>query len=182
MRGLLLLLAACDVSTGALDQSLAAADVHPAHIVVVVEENHASSEILGNPDAPYLNQLAARGVSFTRSYAIEHPSQPNYLDLFSGGNEGVTDDSCPHTFAAPNLGAALGARFVGYAEGLPASGSTACGAGNYWRKHAPWIDFTNVPASASQPLTSLPADFAQLPDVAFVIPDQQHDMHDGTVR
>ena len=26
---------------------------------------------------------------------ITHPSQPNYLALFSGGTQGVTDDSCP---------------------------------------------------------------------------------------
>jgi hypothetical protein len=189
MRGILavVVLAACggEPSIAALDQPSTAAEIHPDHIVVVVEENHASGQILGNADAPYINQLAARGLSFSRSYAIEHPSQPNYLDLFSGSNQGVHDDSCPHTFAAPNLGAALlaaGRTFAGYAEGLPAVGSAVCSAGNYWRKHAPWADFSNIPASANRPMTDFPSDLSQLPAVAFVIPDQQHDMHDGTVR
>ena len=30
-----------------------------------------------------------------RAHAIEHPSQPNYLDLYAGGNQGVTDDNVP---------------------------------------------------------------------------------------
>ena len=31
------------------------------HIVVVVEENHALNEIIGSPQAPYLNSLANGG-------------------------------------------------------------------------------------------------------------------------
>ena len=65
----------------------------PAHVVVVVEENHSYDEVIGNSGAPYINSLATQGALFTNSYAIEHPSQPNYLDLFSGSNQGVTDDN-----------------------------------------------------------------------------------------
>jgi acid phosphatase len=64
----------------------------PDHVVVVVEENHSFSEIIGSADAPYINTLAGRGASFTHSFAIEHPSEPNYLDIFSGANRGITDD------------------------------------------------------------------------------------------
>ena len=98
----------------------------PDHVVVVIEENHAYNQIIGSPSAPYINGLAANNVSFTNSHAIEHPSQPNYLDLFSGANQGVTDDSCPHTFSAANLGSELigaGLTFAGYSEDLPAAGS-----------------------------------------------------------
>ena len=65
----------------------------PDHVVIVIEENHSYSEIIGSPNAPYINSLAAQGAVFTQSYAVTHPSQPNYLDLFSGFNQGVTDDS-----------------------------------------------------------------------------------------
>jgi hypothetical protein len=51
----------------------------------------------------------------------------------------------------------------------------------YARKHNPWVNFSNVPASANQPFTSFPADFTQLPAVAFVVPNQQDDMHSGSV-
>ena len=132
----------------------------PAHTVVVVMENHSYAEIIGNPAAPFINQLASRGALFTRSYAVTHPSEPNYLALFSGSTQGVADDSCPHSFAAPNLAASLiaaGSSFAGYAEDLPGTGSPACSQGEYARKHVPWTNFSNVPASVSQPFTRWPA-------------------------
>jgi hypothetical protein len=57
---------------------------------------------------PYINNaLAAAGAVFSDSFAIEHPSEPNYLDLFSGSHQGVTSYSCPHTFSATNEAAQL---------------------------------------------------------------------------
>jgi acid phosphatase len=159
-----------------------AAVPEPAHTVVVVMENHSSAEIIGNPAAPFINSLARRGALFTRSYAITHPSQPNYLALFSGSTQGVTDDGCPYRFTAPNLAADLikaGKSFAGYSEDLPGPGSPACSAGEYARKHVPWTDFTNVPGSVSLPFTSFPVTaFARLPAVSFVIPNLCDDMHD----
>jgi phosphatidylinositol-3-phosphatase len=156
----------------------------PAHTVVVVMENHSYAEIMGNPAAPFINTLAGHGALFTRSYPVTHPSQPNYLALFSGGTQGITDDSCPHQFTAPNLAADLstaGKSFAGYAEDLPGPGSPVCSAGEYARKHAPWTDFSNVPGSRSLPFTSFPADFARLPAVSFVIPNLCHDTHDCSI-
>jgi phosphatidylinositol-3-phosphatase len=148
-------------------------------------ENHSYADIVGDPAAPYINELARRGALFTRSYAITHPSEPNYLALFSGGTQGVTDDGCPNRFTAPNLAADLiraGKTFAGYAEDLPGPGSPVCSAGDYARKHVPWADFSNVPGSVSLPFTSFPATvFAQLPLVSFVIPNLCHDMHDCSV-
>jgi acid phosphatase len=171
-------------SSAATSTGTASALPRPAHVVVVVLENHAVDSIIGSDQAPYLNQLAASGASFTQSYAISHPSQPNYLALFSGSTQGVGDDSCPLTFSGPNLAtalAAVGLTFTGYSEGLPGAGYTGCSAGGYARKHNPWVDFTDVPASANQPFTSFPHDYAALPTVTFVIPDLAHDMHDGTI-
>lgn len=156
----------------------------PDHVVIVMEENHSFSDIIGSSSAPFINSLAQQGALFTQSFAVEHPSQPNYLDLFSGSNQGVTDDSCPHTFSVENLAtelAAAGHTFTGFSEGLPSAGSTVCTSGEYARKHVPWVNFTNVPASANQPFTSFPTDFTTLPTVSFVIPDLLDDMHDGTI-
>src|SRR5262249_5267358 len=96
-------------SLGALEdrQLPASALPTPAHVVVVVEENHAYSEIIGSRQAPYINALAhgTHAALFTRSYGVAHPSQPNYLYLFSGSNQGVTNDSQPKSvFTTPNLG------------------------------------------------------------------------------
>jgi acid phosphatase len=157
----------------------------PAHTVVVVMENHTYADIVGNPAAPFINELARRGALFTRSHAITHPSEPNYLALFSGSTHGVADDGCPDRFTAPNLAADLisaGKTFAGYAEDLPGPGSPLCSAGDYARKHVPWADFSNVPGSVSLPFTSFPAAaFARLPSVSFVIPNLCHDMHDCSV-
>ena len=95
------------------------------HVVVVVMENHSADAVLGNPAAPWINALAAAGANFTAAYGVTHPSQPNYLALFSGSTQGVTDDSCPVAFSGvANLASQLlaaGRSFVGYSEDLPAA-------------------------------------------------------------
>lgn len=154
------------------------------HVVIVVEENHAYGEVIGNAGALYINHLAHAGASFTRSYALTHPSQPNYIALFSGSTHGVVSDACPITLHANNLGhqlRAAGYHFAGYAEGLPSIGDRVCSHGSYARKHSPWTDFTDLPRSVSRPLRTMPSNFRRLPTVSFVVPDLQHDMHDGTI-
>jgi acid phosphatase len=159
----------------------------PAHIVVVIEENKAASQVLASPDAPYIDQLSRDGATLGQSYAVAHPSEPNYLALFSGSTHGLSDDSCPPhgaPYADANLATALtatGASFVSYSESLPAPGSLACSAGPYARKHNPVTDFSNVPTSANRPFTAFPQDYSHLPTVAFVVPNLDHDMHDGTI-
>ncbi|MBX5437180.1 MAG: acid phosphatase [Alicyclobacillaceae bacterium] len=164
----------------------------PDHVVIVVEENHSYPEIAGNPNAPYIRSLMREGAVLTNYHGVEHPSQPNYLDLFSGSNQGVTDDSCPHRFSAPNLASELMAAhltFRGYAEDLPSAGYTGCSNGRvglpwgatYARKHCPWVNFTNVPPADNRPFTQFPKDFSKLPTVSFVIPNLRHDMHSGSV-
>lgn len=155
-----------------------------SHVVVVVEENRMASSVLGNPDAPFINSLASGGALMTRSYAVAHPSQPNYLALFAGDTFGVDSNVCPLNLGdTPNLASALiaaGYSFGGFAEGLPAAGSPVCNADGYARKHAPWTNFTNVPASASKPMGAFTGD-GSLPTVSFVVPNLDNDMHDGSI-
>jgi hypothetical protein len=171
-------------TAGAVPAAATAGVPRPDHVVLAIFENKKASSIFGSSSAPYINSLAAGGAKFTQSFAIEHPSEPNYLDLFSGSNQGVTDDSCPHTFSTANEGAQLiaaGLSFTGYSEDLPSAGSTVCTSGNYARKHNPWVNFSNVPASSNQPFTAFPTDFTQLPTVSWVVPNLCDDMHDCTV-
>src|SRR5665213_82885 len=155
----------------------------PDHIVIVIDENHAESDVIAKSAAPYINSLAAAGANFTHSFGVTHPSMPNYLALFAGSTPGKTHEGCPQTWKKPNLATALaaaGLRFVGYSEGLPKAGYTGCGSGQYTREHSPWVDFTNVAAADNQPLTAFPSDYSKLPAVSFVIPNQRDDMHTGT--
>ena len=156
----------------------------PQHVVVVVLENKNVDQVLGTGNAPYLDHLAQTGAEFTNAHAETHPSQPNYLALFSGSTQGITDDSCLPRFAAPNLATQLqtaGRSFVGYSESLPAPGFTGCRSGEYAQKHSPWAAFTNLPPGANQPWSAWPAAFDQLPTVAFVTPNLCSDMHDCAV-
>ncbi|HSV10714.1 MAG TPA: alkaline phosphatase family protein [Hanamia sp.] len=165
----------------------------PSHIVVIVEENHGFDQIIGSENAPYINQLAKEGTLFTNSEAITHPSQPNYLALFSGSTQNVDGDEClmgKGQYVTPNLGAALikaGYTFKGYSETLPKVGFQGCSyqqkkGYNYARKHAPWVNWqgdkeNGLPDSTNQPLTDFPTDFNKLPTVSFVIPNEGNDMH-----
>lgn len=157
----------------------------PAHVVVVIEENKDYDDVAGSAHAPYLNELMARGATFTHSYGVAHPSQPNYLALFAG----VTNDNgdgCPprgYDSSSPNLASELIAAhrtFAGYAEDMPNAGFTGCWSRQYARKHVPWVDFTNVPSSANLPFSAFPS-YDKLPTVSFVVPNLLNDMHSASV-
>jgi phosphatidylinositol-3-phosphatase len=190
------------------------------HIVVVIEENHGFSQIIGSPSAPNLNALATSGANIvnastdpqgntTGSHAVRHPSQPNYLELYSGSNQGTIQDghpgssgepfSSPPPFTTPNLGAALrnaGFSFATYSQTMPSVGFDGDSSGEYMRKHNPvtnWMNDVNptanqYPSTLNQPFTTFqdimnsPGGFANLPTVSFVVPDQTYDMHDGTIQ
>lgn len=158
----------------------------PDHVVVVIEENRGYSKMMNMRNSnSYLHALARRGVLFTQSYGVTHPSQPNYLALFSGSTQGVTRNSCPHTFDNGNLASSLlaaGFSFASYSESLPAVGDLSCSSGAYQRKHNPVANWQGARLSAelNRRFADLPGDFSRLPTVSFVIPDQDNDMHDGS--
>jgi len=162
----------------------------PAHIVILIEENQANTEVIGNLQyAPFINQIAADSEAnvFANMFALQHPSQPNYLDLFSGDNQGVQDDGLPlnYPFTTPNMARELldaGLTFVTYSQDLPAVGSDVVSSGSYVRKHNPvtnWVGTgqNQVPDTLNQPYTAFPTDFSQLPTVSYVVPNEDSDMH-----
>ena len=180
-----------------------------------MEENRTPGQIIGDTvNAPYLTSLAARGVQLGSMFAIIHPSQPNYLELFSGANQGVVDDNLPpnfsttptasYPFRTANLAAELaaaGVSFAGFSEELESAGATDWADYDphsattpdihYRRKHNPWANWVakvlplpanQLTSSVNRAFTQFPTNFAELPTVSFVVPNQLHDMHDGTRR
>ena len=158
----------------------------PKNIIVVIEENHALKNIIGNKDAPFINSLADSGELFTNFHAITHPSYPNYIALFSGSTQGIRSDTClEEQWNVPNVYSELnnvGKSCAWYSEDLPAEGSTVCKAAPYAERHNPSTLFANVPASANKPFTEFPANYSSLENIVFITPNLNHDMHNGTVR
>ena len=155
------------------------------HVVITLFENKNYTSIKGSSSAPYFNQLASQGALFTNAFGITHPSQPNYIGLFSGSQQGVSNDDCPKNFSGNNLGKQLidaGLTFKAYSEDLPSAGYTGCSSADYRRKHAPWADFPTVSDSAHHvAFSQFPTDFTKLPTVSFVVPDMCNDMHDCSI-
>ena len=65
------------------------------HVFVIMMENHGYSEILNNPNAPFINQYAQQANLATNYFAVAHPSLTNYLEIVGGSNFGVLSDNAP---------------------------------------------------------------------------------------
>ena len=158
-----------------------------SRVIVVVEENHSIGQIIGSPQAPFLNRLAAKGALLTSYFAITHPSLPNYIAMVSGDTQGITSDCGGCNVDAPNLVdqfEAAGISWKAYMEGLPAPCSDAHTAGAYAKKHDPFMYFDSVRGDPGRcakvvPLDRLDTDLAagRLPRLVFVTPNLDHDMH-----
>jgi hypothetical protein len=62
------------------------------HVFIIMMENHLKQEIIGNANAPFMNQEAKEAGQGTNYYGVGHPSLVNYLELTGGSNFGVTND------------------------------------------------------------------------------------------
>lgn len=160
------------------------------HVILVVEENQNYSDIIGNPDMPYLNSLADQYGLATNYYANTHPSIGNYMMLTTG--KIITNDShFKETISADNIVRQLlagGKTWKSYAEDLPSVGYTGSGKHSYVARHNPLSFFSDVRDDLTQvqnlvPFTQFSKDLAtnQLPDFSFVVPNQENNSHDGTL-
>jgi phosphatidylinositol-3-phosphatase len=157
------------------------------HVMVVMMENKNYSEVIGQADQPFTNSLASDYGLAINSYSLVPHSLPNYLEIVSGSEQGVTDDNPPssHSFpTAPTIAdqlAQVGISAKAYAEDLPADPGNDNG--EYVVRHVPWPYFPNAPitlADASSVVTDLNA--PNPPDFVWYTPNLIDDEHDGTVQ
>ena len=161
-----------------------------AHVVLVLEENHSYSDVIGNAAMPYLNSLAQQYGLAGQYYADAHPSLPNYFMLAVGMTETDTD-SFTGVVSDDNLVRELvkaGKSWKCYAEALPSVGYLGGDVYPYFRHHNPFTYFSDVQNSLAQaanivPFSQFSADLAHnaLPQYAFIAPDALDDAHDGTL-
>jgi acid phosphatase len=155
----------------------------PAHVVIVIEENKPFDAVARQS---FLARASQLGVTFTDYRAAQHPSEPNYLAMWSGSTHGLGSDPCPVDLgSSPSFGSQLldaGRSVAIYSEDLPSPGYLGCSAGAYVRRHNPLASFSATSgAEHNLPFSDFPTDYAKLPDVAVVVPNLDNDMHDGSV-
>jgi phospholipase C len=161
------------------------------HVVLVVEENHSYSEVIGNSAMPYLNSLAAQYGLATQYYANTHPSIGNYFMLMTG--QIVTNnDLFMGTIDVDNMVRELiaaGKTWKSYAESIPYHGFTGGDTYPYAKRHNPFSYFTDVVNSSTQvqnlvSLSQFQSDLAnnQLPNFSYLVPNLLDDGHDGPLQ
>jgi phospholipase C len=164
------------------------------HVVLLVEENHSYSSVIGSSAMPYLNSLARRYALATNYYANVHQSIGNYFMLTTGQIITV-DDSFNGTVDADNVVRELlaaGKTWKSYAESLPSMGYTGGDVFPYLEHHNPFSYFRDVRGNSAQlqnllPFTQFAADLSanNLPSFSFIVPNAEHDAHscpDGSLN
>jgi hypothetical protein len=157
------------------------------HIIIIVMENKEASQIVGNPDAPFLNELARDYAQAADYYAISHPSLPNYLALTGGDTFGITSDCHTCFVNADNIAnqlAAAGKTWKAYMESMPGPCFVGDKLPDYSVNHDPFMyyddirtnpDLCNEVVPFSQFSIDLRAD--TLPDFVWITPNTCNDMH-----
>lgn len=161
--------------------------VPASRVAVIVMENKEAPAVLSN-NAPYLLSLAAVYGLAARSYAVRHPSLPNYIALTSGRTYGITDDCTDCPVDGPNIVDQLDAAKVSwraYLESMPRPCFKGAVAGLYAKKHNPFMYYRDVAGNPRRcshvvPLTELKSDLNanRLPTYTWISPNLCSDTHD----
>ncbi len=158
-------------------------------LLVVIEENHSLDQM--QQGMPYTFDLATQYGYASNYRAVTHPSLPNYIAIAGGKTYGIADDANPsvHRLQGRSVfGQALSRHRTAavYAQGMPRRCATTP-QGAYAVKHNPWAYFVGERPQCRA------HDFAMsrfgrdvragnLPRVGMVIPDLNHDAHDGSLQ
>ncbi|KAI9280824.1 phosphoesterase family-domain-containing protein [Umbelopsis sp. AD052] len=144
---------------------------------------------------PDYQALAAQGILLNNTYAITHPSEPNYVAATGGSNFGIDNDDFYNIPANVSTIFDLlenkGLQWKAYQEDLPSVGYTGFKAhnGSYVRKHNPAIIYDSIGLNATRaanvvPATQLATDIAagNVPHWTFYTPNMTNDAHDTTAE
>lgn len=133
---------------------------------MVYLENKGYNDIVGSPNAPYLNSLINAYGLETNYYALAHPSDPNYYPILGGTDFGTNWNCATNCFDAANLAdqiEAAGENWRGYEQSMPFPGDSTA-SGDYDPAELPFFAFSDIyndPARAAAhlfPLTQMATD------------------------
>ncbi|MCV6970398.1 alkaline phosphatase family protein [Mycobacterium bohemicum] len=136
------------------DPSLTAAPLTPPvsnvgqldHVFLIYMENHGVGDILGSPNAPYINSLINSYGYASNYYALGHPSDPNYFRIMGGSDFGIDYNPSPNSINAPSLMQEMdqnGVSWAGYAQSMPYPGDIVS-SGDYAVDQLPFANFSYV--------------------------------------
>lgn len=161
------------------------------HIVLVVEENHSFDSVITQGGMPYLKSLAEKYTLLTNYYGNHHPSIGNYFTMTTGQTIS-TKDGYSGTVPYDNLISQIVAAnksWKAYGDSLPEQGYIGGNQHPYAKKHFPIAYFENVRNDPAQRKNLVPAEQfivdlrnSQLPDFSMLIPNLDHDAHDGSLK
>jgi hypothetical protein len=154
---------------------------------VIVLENHDYGEVIGNPEAPFLNELARRGALANRYKGVAHPSLPNYLALLGGSTFGVEEDCPDCQVEGPSLATQLstaGLSWRAYMEDMPEACYDGAEHSRYVKWHNPFMYFSQVSENPDLcendvPLTQLQDDLDEgtMAALTWISPNLCHNAH-----
>jgi len=161
------------------------------HVVLVVEENHSFDAVITRGGMPYLKSLAERYTLLTNYYGNHHPSIGNYF-MMTTGQTISTNDGYNGTVPYDNLISQLvtaNKTWKAYGDSLPEQGYIGGNERPYVKKHFPIAYFENVRNDPAQRKNLVPAEqfiadlrTQGLPDFSMLIPNLDHDAHDGSLK
>lgn len=170
--------------------TLALSSTKYTHVLWIWMENHSYGEIIGSPEAPYINGLAAECGLATNYHNVTHPSLPNYIAGTSGLPLGelkkFSSDCSPSHKCSTAAQSIFGQipSWKAYEESMP-SNCNPKNSGEYAVRHNPPPYYTMLKECEAKdvPYTQLSGDLASgaLPAFSFVTPNLIDDMHDGTI-
>jgi hypothetical protein len=138
------------------------------HIFMVYMENKGYNDIVGSPNAPYLNSLINAYGLEANYFALAHPSLPNYYPILGGTDFGFNYNCPTNCFDETNLAdkiEAAGKTWAGYAQSMPFPGAREA-SGDYDPSQLPFLTFSDIfndPARAAAhlfPLTQMAVDLS----------------------
>ena len=159
------------------------------HVFVIMMENTGIEALLGNPNAPWINQAVQKYGVAANYYGVTHPSQPNYIAATSG-RPTASPTTTTSPINVPNIVDQLeshGKTWKAYMQSHSLCTTKldhACGNQLYERKHNPFVSYTDVSptppgwrssstSASSRPISRRTTSRTTL----WISPDQCNDMH-----
>jgi hypothetical protein len=158
------------------------------HVFLIYLENKGVDDIVGSPNAPYINSLINDNGYADNYFALGHPSDPNYIRIVGGSDFGIDYNPAGNAIDAPSLMQEMdqaGISWAGYAQSMPYPGDIVS-SGDYAVDQLPFAQFSyvydNTPAYLQEhllPLTQLSTDLenpSTFPEFTWIAADEDHNM------